>query len=103
MSGSKVRHDFAAGEETIGATQNHQSQLSDARDQSSTLHKSNQAALGEDVAGTEQVAAIAKMQFERDSSSIDSATRMHSGNQQSQDIQQAAAQQANKYFGNRGT
>lgn len=100
MSGSKVRHDFAAGEETIAATQTHQGQLSEARDQSSTLHKTNQAALGEDVAGSEQVAAIAKTQFERDSTSIDSAARMHAGNQQSQEIQQAAAQQATKYFGN---
>lgn len=102
MSGSKIRHDFAAGEETITAASTHQSQLSDARDQSSTLHKATQAALGTDVAGSEQAATIAKTQFERDTTSIDSATRMHSGNQQSQDIQQTAAKQATAYFGNRG-
>ncbi len=102
MSGNKVRHDFAAGEETIGSTSKHHGHLSEARDNSSTLHKTNQAALGEDVAGSEQVATIAKTQFERDTTSIDSAGQMLKGNQQSQEIQQAAAQQATKYFGNRG-
>ncbi len=102
MSGNKVRHDFAAGEETIGATGKHQGQLSEARDESSSLHKSNQAALGEDVAGSDQVAAIAQTQFQRDSTSIDSAGQMLKGNEQSQEIQQSAAQSATKYFGNRG-
>ncbi len=102
MSGSKVRHDFAVGEETIGAAATHQSQLSSARDESSSLHNANQAALGGDVAGTEQVATIAKMQFERDTTSVDSAGMMVKGNQQSQEIQQAAAQQATRFFGNRG-
>ncbi len=101
MSGNKVRHDFAAGDETISASSTHHGQLNEARDQSSTLHKTNQAALGEDVAGSEQVANIAKQQFERDTTSIDSAAKMQQSNQQSQDIQQAAAQQATKYFGNR--
>lgn len=102
MSGSKVRHDFAAGEETISASSAQNTHLSSARDQSDSLHRTNQAALGEDVAGSEQVAAIAKVQFERDTLSIDSAARMHSGNQQSQEIQQTAAQVATRYFSNRG-
>jgi hypothetical protein len=97
----KVRHDFAAGEETISAGSTHHGSLTEARDQSSTLHKTNQAALGDDVAGSEQVASIAKQQFERDTTSIDSASKMLSSNQRSQDIQQSAAQQATKYFGNR--
>ncbi|HEY7043567.1 MAG TPA: hypothetical protein VH419_07865 [Nocardioidaceae bacterium] len=101
MSGMKVRHDFAAGEETISAGSTHHGSLTEARDQSSTLHKTNQAALGDDVAGSEQVASIAKQQFERDTTSIDSASKMLSSNQRSQDIQQSAAQQATKYFGNR--
>ena len=101
MSGSKVRHDFAAGEETISAGSTHHSSLSEARDASSTLHKANQAAVGDDVAGSEQVASIAKQQFERDTTSIDSSARMHSSNQKSQDIQQSAASQATKFFGNR--
>jgi hypothetical protein len=101
MSGSKVRHDFAAGEETIAASSTQNTHLSNARDESSTLHRTNQAALGEDVAGSEQVAAIAKTQFERDTLSIDSASRMHSGNQRSQEIQHSAADRATKYFGNR--
>jgi hypothetical protein len=100
MSGMKVRHDFASGEEVISGSQTHQSNLSNARDDSSSLHKQNQAALGTDVSGSEQVATIAKMQFERDTTSIDSAQKMMSGNQKSQDIQQAASQQAIKYFGN---
>jgi hypothetical protein len=101
MSGNKVRHDFAAGEETISAGSTHHGAMSEARDQSSTLHKQNQAALGEDVTGSEQVASIAKQQFERDTTSIDSSAKMLSSNQKSQDIQQGAAQQATKYFGNR--
>jgi hypothetical protein len=100
MSGSKVRHDFAAGDETISASSAHHGSLSEARDQSSTLHKANQAALGDDVAGSEQVVNIAKQQFERDTTSIDSAAKMQSSNQRSQDIQHGAAQQATKYFGN---
>ena len=53
-------------------------------------------------AGSEQVAVIATTQFERDTTSVDSAGQMLKGNQQSQDIQQGAAQQAAKYFSNRG-
>jgi hypothetical protein len=102
MSGNKVRHDFAAGEETISASGAQNNHLSGARDQSESLHKTNQAALGEDVAGSEQVATIGRIQFERDTLSIDSAARMHSGNQQSQEIQQTAASVATKYFSNRG-
>jgi hypothetical protein len=102
MSGQKVRHDFAAGEEIIGATGRHTGALNDARDQSSTLHKTNQAALGEDVAGSEQVGNISKIQFERDTMSIDAATRMNSGNQKSQDVQHDAASRATNYFANRG-
>jgi hypothetical protein len=98
----KVRHDFAAGEEVISAGSTQNTHLSTARDDSSSLHKTNAAALGEDVAGAEQVATIAKTQFERDTLSIDSAARMHSGNQRSQDIQMTAADRATKLFGNRG-
>lgn len=101
MSGNKVLHNFAVGEETIGASTKHGGHLNEARDESSTHHKSNQAALGEDVAGSDQVAVIAKTQFERDTTSIDSATQMTKGNQQSQDIQQSAASVATKHFGNR--
>jgi hypothetical protein len=100
MSSMKIRHDFAAGEDVIAGSQTHHGNLGSARDEASSLHKQNQAALGTDVAGSEQVATIAKMQYERDSTSIDSATKMLSGNQKSQDIQQAASQQAIKYFGN---
>lgn len=102
MSGIKVRHEFGAGEETIGASSTHTGNLNEARDQSSTLHTTNQAALGGDVAGSEQTASIAKQQFERDTTSIDSAQRMHTGNQRSQDIQHQAASRATTYFGNRG-
>jgi hypothetical protein len=100
MSGSKIRHDFAAGEDVIAGSQTHHSSLGSARDESASLHKQTQAALGTDVAGSEQAATIAKVQFERDSTSIDSAAKMYSGNQKSQDIQQSAAQMATKYFGN---
>ncbi len=102
MSGSRVRHEFGAGEETIGATSTHTNNLNQSRDESSTLHNTTQAALGGDVAGSEQTASIARQQFERDTTSIDSAQRMHTGNQRSQDIQHQAAGRATNYFGNRG-
>lgn len=102
MSGMKIRHDFGAGEETITGASKHHSELNSARDESSSLHKSVQASLGDGVAGSNEVVSIAKQQFERDTTSIDSAMRLQSGNQKSQDIQQQAAQAATSYFGNRG-
>ena len=102
MSGMKIRHDFGAGEETITGASKHHNELNSARDESSSLHKATQASLGDDVAGSTQVVSIAKQQFERDTTSIDSAARMQSGNQKSQDIQQQAAQAATTFFGNRG-
>ena len=101
MSGMKVRHDFASGEEIISGSQRHHSNLSASRDDSQTLHKTNMAALGTDVAGSEGAATIGKIQFERDTLSIDSAQQLQSGNQRSQDIQQSAAQQATQFFSNR--
>ena len=101
MSGMKVRHDFASGEEIIGGAQTHQGNLSAARDESESLHKMNMAALGTDVAGSEGAATIGKLQFERDTLSIDSAQQLQTGNQRSQDIQHAAAQQATQFFSNR--
>lgn len=102
MSGMKVRHDFAAGEESISGAQNQHNFLNSARDESQSLNKASQAALGEDVAGSEEAASIGKQQFTRDSTSIDSAARMVTGNQKSQEIQQHAARQATQFFGNRG-
>ena len=100
MSGMKIRHDFAAGEEIISGTSQHQQNLTSAKDESESLHKTSQAVLGTDVAGSEEIATIAKLQFQRDTTSIDAANRMYQANQQSQEIQQGAAQQATKYFGN---
>ena len=102
MAGPKVRHDFASGEESIAATQANNTLASNARDESSTLHRTNQAALGEDVVGSEGVANIARQQFERDTLSIDSAARMHSANQRSQEIQESTAARAGQHVRNRG-
>lgn len=101
MSGMKVRHDFTAGEETIGGAKQHESHLTSARDEMQSLHRANMAGLGYDVAGSDNAAAIGQQQFQRDQTSIDSAGKMHASNQRSQDIQMQAAHQATRFFGNR--
>lgn len=102
MTGQRIRHDFAAGEAAIGATSSHQGLMSEARDESSTLHKATAAALGDDVSGAEQMGAISQIQFSRDTTGMDSAARLLQGNQESQEIQEGASQQAIRHFGNRG-
>lgn len=102
MSGERLRHDFGVGETAIGATTTHQGLVGEARDESSSLAKVTQGALGDDVSGSEQMGAITQIQFARDTQGMDSAARMLQSNQESQDIQQTAAGRAVNYFGNRG-